>query len=792
MPRRESTTGALPEADYLFQVILDRLRNEQKDLDEDRLRQAYELALAAHEGQQRKDGSPYIIHPLEVSEICVDLNMDEDAIITALLHDTVEDTGVRLQQIRQLFGRDVASMVDALTKIKRIDFFARFTGRNKASEQARNLQKLFVAMTRDTRVIVVKLADRLHNMRTLGAMVPEKRQRISRETLEFYIPIARRLGFGQLVSEMEDYVFQFLLPDVHAELEKLVDTAAQAEEKHIPPMIVQIRKLLRSSSIVVEEIYGRRKHLFSIYQKMQRQSVDLDGIYDLIAIRIILGGDVLECYRALGVLHQQYKPIFHRFRDFIASPKENGYQTLHTTVITPEGHRVEIQIRTVAMDLQATKGIAAHWEYKEAGARRGHLIKDDAWMEFIRELSEEDMDSAEFVARTRDTLLGDQVLVLSPKGEVVNLPVGSTPIDFAYYIHTELGHSMRSAKVNGSMVPLDYQLRNGDVIEVMKSADGDGGPRPEWLVLAKSPKSLIKIRRYFRARPRNERINIGRNLLRQHIVKEGLYPLNLMANDKLALLLKMLPVRSIDDLYDKIAEGHFQCEDVVNHLKQIHRSRVVDAPGASAASAAEHAVVGGGLALGIHLAGGQPLTRRAEIMRCCTPVPGDKIYGLLDRETRRLQVHRVECPRMQQALGESELVTLDWSPESKDKRYPAHIGIISLNRVGLLFEVLRYLSSEKINLGSMEFNMAPTVTQTDRSARFDLTIEVADTEELALCLNEIAKLDDVFDAHRIMLPGEPAPERAKPAAAPVKPPASSISPSLREPELEPEPGELPE
>ena len=779
MARREVTTGANPEADYLFQVILDRLRADDKELDENRLRQAYELALAAHEGQQRKDGTPYIIHPLEVSEICVELNMDEDAIVTALLHDTVEDTGVRLQQIRQLFGREVSNMVDALTKIKRIDFFARFTGRNKASEQARNLQKLFVAMTRDTRVIVVKLADRLHNMRTLGAMAPVKRQRISRETLEFYIPIARRLGFGQLVSEMEDYVFQHLLPEEYNSLAHEVEQAVAVEEKHIPAMIDRIRTLLHTHRIPVAEVYGRRKHLFSTYQKMQRQNVSLDGIYDLIAIRVILDGEPLECYRALGVLHQQFKPIFHRFRDFIASPKENGYRTLHTTVITPEGHRVEMQVRTVEMDNQANRGIAAHWDYKESGVRRGHLIKDEAWMDFIRELSEEDMDSTEFVARTRDTLLGDQVLVLSPKGEVVNLPVGSTPIDFAYYIHTELGHAMRSAKVNGSMVPLDYQLRNGDVVEVLKGADTDSAPRPEWLVLAKSPKSQIKIRRYFRARPRTERVGVGRNLLRQHIVKEGLYPLNLMANDKLAMLLKMLPVRSIDDLYDRIAQGSFQCEIVVEHLKQIHRSRIVDAPALQTGSALEHAVIGGGLALGIHLAGGQPLTRRAEIMRCCTPVPGDRIYGTVDRDTRRLQIHRVECPRLQQSLGDMELIALDWSPESKDKRYPAHIGIISLNRVGLLFEVLRYLSNRKINLGSMEFSMAPTVTETDRSARFDLTLEVANTTELAECLDAISKLDDVFETHRIMLAAAQTPDKGvTPSTAPAEElPGKSTEPS---------------
>ena len=763
----------LQEADHLFQVVSEQLKSVHPDTDENRLRQAYELAYAAHLPQERVDGSPYIFHPLEVAEACVDLNMEQDAVIAALLHDTVEDAGVRLNQIRQLFGNDVVNMVENLTKIQKIDFFARFTGRNKASNQARNLQRLFVAMTRDTRVIVIKLADRLHNMKTLGPMPDHKRQRISRETLEFYIPIARRLGLGEMANQLEDLVFQALLPEEFERLRREVAAVVVQEQRNIRPMIERVGRLLRENDLKVDRIYGRRKHMWSIYQKMQKRSIALDGVFDLLAIRVILDGSELDCYKALGVIHMFYKPIFERFRDFVASPKENGYQTLHTTVFGQPGTRVEIQIRTKEMDLEASKGIAAHWRYKEAGKGLDRLIKDEAWLEFIRELSEEDVNSEDFIQRTRETLLGAQVLVLSPRGEVVNLPAGSTPIDFAYYIHTDLGHAIRSAKVNGLVVPLDYQLRNGDVVEVIKSEEDHPAPRPEWLTLAKSPKSLLKIRRYFKTLPRTERVAVGRSLLREQIVKEGLYPLNLMANDKLAALLRRMPVRSIDDIYDNVALGEFQCADNVEQLRNIHRARVeprVEEPNAEKGKPergkaekakpeaagegqpAELALIGFAGALGIRLAGGQPLRRRVELMGCCTPVPGDRIYGLYDHSARRVGVHRVECDALREEIPQGDLLELDWDEQREGKRYPACVGVVAINRVGLLFEVLRHLAARKISLGGAEFHTAPTAVANDRNARFELTVEVVDTDELAESIRAIAEMDDVFEVSRVIKP----------------------------------------
>jgi GTP pyrophosphokinase len=406
------------------------------------------------------------------------------------------------------------------------------------------------------------------------------------------------------------------------------------------------------------------------------------------------------------------------------------------------------------MELNASKGVAAHWRYKEGVARHDHLIKDEAWVEFIGELSKEERVSyEEFIARTRDTLLTDQVLVLSPRGEVVNLPRGSTPIDFAYYIHTELGHAIRSAKVNGAVVPLDYKLRNGDMVEVLKAEEPNPRPRPEWLVLAKSPKSLLKIRRYFKSLPRAERVEVGRGLLRQHIVKEGLFPLNLTANDKLLRLLKRLPVRSIDELYDKVALGQFQCDEIVEQLKRIHRSRAEAEEHAALAGKARgvpptYALVGFATELGIQLAGGQPLRRKVELMACCTPVPGDHIYGIYEREERRVKAHRVECSLLKQALSQGDLIELGWAEERGEKRYPARIKIVSLNRVGMRFEILRSLSARNINLGGAEFLRPPTVVESDRNSRFELLVEVSDKAELAACLKALTELDDILEASR--------------------------------------------
>lgn len=757
MVKRETASNVnYAAADGLFAELISKLAKLNGDLDEKHLRAGYEFALSAHEGQLRRDGTPFIIHPLEVARTCADLNMDGDAIIAALLHDTVEDTNVKLNEIERNFGNGVAEMVDSLTKIMRIDLLARFTGRGKASGQASNLQKLFIAMTKDTRVIVIKLADRLHNMQTLVAMSEHQRQRISLETLEFYIPIARRLGLGLMVRELEDLVFAHLYPEEFSALQQAMEPVFKQYEQSINNMKKEIRKLLEKEGIQLSRIYGRRKHLYSIHRKMHKYMVSSDEvkqrISDLLAIRIIIVGGAYDCYRVLGLIHLKYKPIFDRFRDYVASPKNNGYRTLHTTVFDDEGFRVELQIRTEEMELEASKGIAAHWRYKETGAHREHMGKDDAWLDFIRELDEEHVDSKEFVESTRQEFQ-DQVLTLSPMGEVVSLPVDSTPIDFAYYIHTQLGHSIRGALVNGVNVPLDQKLDNGDIVEVIKGNDSDDQPRPEWLAMVASPKSTLKLRNYYKRRPRAERVQVGRTVLRSYITREGLYPLNLTANDKLLALLRRMPVRSIDELYDKVALGLFKCSEIVGELKEIHRSRVEMHEEREAklgrATALETAPVDWAVELGVSLAGRKPLRKRAELMSCCTPVPGDRIYGVWERGNRRVSVHRVGCNVLQRDIEDSDLIELGWLKDDGERRYPTRIEIVSFNRVGLLFEAMRVLSRRNINLGGADFAVSPTVVSADRYAHFSLVIEVESVEELESCMSELAKLKDVQVVRRL-------------------------------------------
>ncbi|HES58684.1 MAG TPA: bifunctional (p)ppGpp synthetase/guanosine-3',5'-bis(diphosphate) 3'-pyrophosphohydrolase, partial [Firmicutes bacterium] len=518
--------------------------------------------------------------------------------------------------------------------------------------------------------------------------------------------------------------------------------------------VKHLAKVLADAGLVVANIYGRRKHVYSVHKKMQRQGVAMDGIYDLLAIRIILDGTAIDCYKAMGVIHSAYKPMFHRFRDFISSPKENGYQTLHTTVLSPDGSRVECQIRTIKMDLEAEKGVASHWRYKES-VHEQKLLKDAAWMEFIRELTSEAIDTEDFVAKTRDALLGDQVLVLSPMGEVVNLPVGSTPVDFAYYIHTDLGHAMRTARVNGVQVPLDYLLKNGDVVEIIKTTEFPPNPQPEWLVYAKSPKTLLKLRRFYRSRPKAERVEVGRNLLRQYIVKEGLYPLNLTANEKLMLLLKQLPVRSIDDIYEGVALATFRVDEIIQQLKAIHKTRVESKSHRTSGQEEElptqsSAPIGLASSLGVCLPGQRALRRRVELSTCCTPVPGDKIYGLWDRDTRRVRVHRPGCARLKTPIPGATVMELAWQDDSGGLHYPARISIISLNRVGLLFEVMKFLSASNINLGGAEFSVSPSVLSPDRMAQFDLVVDVESLEELQACMAGIEQIGDVIEVRRAL------------------------------------------
>ncbi len=467
-----------PEVEELFERLKAKFSENGSADDVALLESAFEMAISAHRNQTRETGEPYVTHPLEVALMCAELGMDVKSVIAAILHDTVEDTPVRLAKIEQTFGTEVAQKVDALTKIRRIDLFARFSGRVMSDEQARNLQKLFLAMARDFSVLVIKIADRLHNLRTMQGLSTDRVKRKSMETMDYYVPLARRLGLHEMAMEMEELCFKNLQPKEYEWIVNLLEDFSRVKGPTYERMVLNIGKVLKEGGVTAVRCFGRLKGAYSTWKKLSTQRIPLEQVYDLLAVRVVVKGNEIECYRALGLIHGIYRPIFNRFRDYVAAPKSNGYQSLHTTIVGEDGQITEVQIRTEWMDNVAERGIAAHWRYK-GKMEQARLRETFSWFKFIEDLSEEVATSEEFVAKTRENLSKDEVLVLTPQGEVVSLPADSTPLDFAYYIHTDLGHSTKSAKVNGVSVPLDYQLQTGDVVEIIKSEDGMPAPRPE-------------------------------------------------------------------------------------------------------------------------------------------------------------------------------------------------------------------------------------------------------------------------------------------------------------------------
>ncbi len=748
---RQKANSEHPDVAELYRRLIEAYREEHPDADVSRLEAAFQLASQAHKDDVRETGDPYIVHPLNVALICAQMHMDEQSLITALLHDTVEDTPIRLKKIGRQFGKDVERRVDALTKIKRIDLFARFTGRTMSDEQARNLQKLFVAMAQDFAVLVIKLADRLHNLRTVHALHPDRIKRKAKETLDFYVPLARRLGLREIANEMEDICFRHLYPKEYEWIFRELERTAGAKTQLYESMEEQVREALVQEGLKVVRVFGRVKSPYSTWRKIEKDGISIDQVFDLIALRVVIDGDEIDCYRAMGVIHGLYRPLFSRFRDFVAAPKSNGYQSLHTTVAGEGGQITEIQIRTAWMDDVAEHGVAAHWKYKELSSQ-GKLSRTFSWFQFIQDLSEEHLDSRRFVEKTRASLTEGEVLVLSPQGEVVSLPKGSTPLDFAYFIHTDLGHSTQGARVNNVPVPLDYELDNGDVVEIVKNAEGKPNPQPEWLNIVKSPKAVMKIKRWFRSRSRRERVEMGRFLLRQQIAKEGLYPLNLMDNTKLMQLLRILHIRKIDDMFDRIAVGNLMANEVVQQLKHMHMQESLHPrrqPASSWGRSPFHTAVGPAGELGIARKGGRTLRRKVELAACCTPVPGDDIFGLDNRKEHRVEIHHAQCPQGNK-VTEYTVIPVEWSEDAEDIYYPTALAITALNRVGLLFDVMRELSELSVNLTGGNLNLHPSVMHGDELATFQLMVEVRNRQQLQEVLEALRGVEDVMAVERIL------------------------------------------
>ncbi|GIH17361.1 RelA/SpoT family protein [Rugosimonospora africana] len=701
------------------------------------LQRAYETAAQWHSGQYRKSGDPYITHPLAVATQLADLGMDTTTLVAALLHDTIEDTDYTLESMRVDFGGEVALLVDGVTKLDKVKL--------GDAAKAETIRKMVVAMAKDPRVLVIKLADRLHNMRTLTFLPRPKQEQKAKETLEILAPLAHRLGMNTIKWELEDLAFGTLFPKKFEEINRLINEHAPQRDALLRQVTQKVTNDLRFSKIKAE-VTGRPKHLYSIYQKMISRSREFAEIYDLVGVRILVD-TVRDCYAALGVIHANWQPVPGRFKDYIAMPKFNMYQSLHTTVIGPNGKPVEMQIRTTAMHRTAEYGIAAHWRYKEnKGATivgpPAH-IDEMTWLRQLLDWQREASDPSEFLDALRFDLSSQEVYVFTPKGDVVALPTGSTPVDFAYAVHTDVGHKCIGARVNGKLVPLESALSNGDVIEIFTSKSESAGPTQDWLGFVKSPRARTKIRQYFNKERREEAIEAGKEAITKAMRKQGLPLQRLLTAETLMTIARELHLADVASLYAAVGESQVSAQSVVSRLvaayggeegavEDIAETAVATRPPRARGAAYDPGVVVVGVSdVWIKLA------------RCCTPVPPDAIYGFVTR-TGGVSVHRDDCMNSGDLKSQPErIVDVTWKPTSASSFLVA-IQVEALDRHKLLADVTRVLSEERVNI------LSATVTTTrDRVAVSRFSFEMADPKHLGHLLGAVRKVDGVYDAYRV-------------------------------------------
>lgn len=720
-----------------FEQLLKTVRQNHPKADLAQIEQAYTVAKGAHEGQKRRSGEPYITHPVAVAQILAELGIGPKTIIAALLHDTVEDTEYSLEQCREDFGAEVAMLVDGVTKLDKVKY--------GDSAQAETVRKMIVAMSKDIRVLVIKLADRLHNARTWGFMPEESAQRKARETLEIYTPLAHRLGIQTIKWELEDLSFAVLHPKIYGEIENLVAQRTPQREKFVQAVIADVEEDLRAAKIR-GEVKGRPKQFYSIYQKMVLRGREFDDIYDLVGIRVIVNS-VRDCYGILGSIHARWNPIPGRFKDYIATPKFNLYQSLHTTVIGPSGRPVEIQIRTPEMHHRAELGVAAHWKYKErmnGGKNEGSLSAQDtdmAWLAHISDWQAETEDPTEFLDSLRFEIGAKEVYVFTPKGRVIGLPAGATPIDFAYAVHTEVGHRTMGAKVNGRLVPLESILSSGDVVEILTSKNPDAGPSQDWLSFVKSTRTRNKIKQWFTKERRDEAIEQGKDAIARAMRKQNLPLQKLMTQDSLTEVASNLRYDDVSGLYAAVGEGHISTQSVIEKiLSVIHHDNDTEE--------VEFVLPTRGAGKPLQSSDSGVLVRGApdilvKLAKCCTPVPGDEIAGFVTRG-QGVSVHQASCHNVKNMLNEPErMIEVEWSPSSKSV-FLVQIQIEALDRAGLLSDVTRVLSEHHVNILS-----ATVSTTQDRLALSRFVFEMSDVMHLDRVLNAVRRIDAVYDVYRV-------------------------------------------
>jgi GTP pyrophosphokinase len=696
---------------------------------------AYSVAERAHSGQKRQSGEPYITHPVAVAQILADLGIGAKTIAAALLHDTVEDTEYTLDEIRHNFGDEIAMLVDGVTKLDKVKY--------GDSAQAETVRKMIVAMSKDIRVLIIKLADRLHNARTWGFVPAASATRKATETLEIYAPLAHRLGIQTIKWELEDLSFAVLYPKLYVEIENLVKQRSPEREYVVQHVIDAINEDLKSARIR-GKVVGRPKQFYSIYQKMVVRGREFDEIYDLVGIRVLVNS-VRDCYAVLGQIHARWTPMPGRFKDYIATPKFNLYQSLHTTVIGPEGRPVEIQIRTEEMHQRAEFGVAAHWKYKEGvngkGASSGKVDTDLAWLAHISDWQAETADPGEFLDSLRFEIGAKEVYVFTPKGRVIGLPAGATPVDFAYAVHTEVGHRTMGAKVNGRLVPLESPLTTGDVVEVFTSKNPDSGPSQDWLNFAKSPRARNKIRQWFTKERRDEAIEQGKDAIARAMRKQNLPLQKLMNQDSFAEVASHLHYDDVSSLYAAVGEGHVSTQSVIEKVvASLHVESESDA------SEIELPIKGRSRQLrnsdsGVLVRGAPDIL--VKLAKCCTPVPGDPIIGFVTRGAG-VSVHQSSCHNVQSLLQEPErMIDVEWAPSSKSV-FLVQIQVEALDRSGLLSDVTRVLSEHHVNILS-----ATVTTSSERLALSRFVFEMGDTTHLDRVLNAVRRIDAVYDVYRV-------------------------------------------
>ncbi|GAA0960855.1 GTP pyrophosphokinase [Frigoribacterium faeni] len=734
LPRLFSRSQPAGAVDRLVKTV--RMHHPKADLVV--IERAYSVAEKAHRGQLRKSGEPYITHPVAVAQILADLGIGSKTIAAALLHDTVEDTDYTLAMLQNDFGDEITMLVDGVTKLDKLKY--------GDSAQAETVRKMVVAMSKDIRVLVIKLADRLHNARTWGFVESASATRKATETLEIYAPLAHRLGIQTIKWELEDLSFAVLHPKLYVEIDNLVKQRTPQREQFVQNVINAVKSDLKSTKIR-GDVVGRPKQYYSIYQKMIVRGREFDEIYDLVGIRVLVNS-LRDCYAVLGSIHARWNPIPGRFKDYIATPKFNLYQSLHTTVIGPKGRPVEIQIRTHEMHQRAEFGVAAHWKYKQRmnggrddSAPGARTETDMAWLAHISDWQAETADPGEFLDSLRFEIGAKEVYVFTPQGKVIGLPSGATPVDFAYAVHTEVGHRTMGAKVNGRLVPLESALSSGDVVEVFTSKNPDSGPSQDWLTFVKSPRARNKIRQWFTKERRDEAIEQGKDAIARAMRKQNLPLQKLMNQDSIAEVAALLRYDDVSSLYAAVGEGHLSTQSVIEKILSAVQQQTEVEEG-------EFEFPSKGATRPLRNSDSGVLVRGApdilvKLAKCCTPVPGDQIVGFVTRG-QGVSVHQATCHNVQSLMNEPErMIDVEWAPSSKSV-FLVQIQIEALDRSGLLSDVTRVLSEHHVNILS-----ASVSTSDERLALSRFVFEMGDTTHLDRVLNAVRRIDAVYDVYRV-------------------------------------------